>query len=44
MVTILAGAVKMRANQVLSEEDIRSGLALGCQSVPVTDIIEIEIL
>ena len=43
MVTILVGAVKMRANQVLSEDDLRSGLALGCQSVPVTEIIEIEI-
>jgi 3-ketosteroid 9alpha-monooxygenase subunit B len=44
MVTILAGAVKMLANQVLSEDDIRSGLALGCQSVPITKIIDIEIL
>jgi 3-ketosteroid 9alpha-monooxygenase subunit B len=43
MVTILSGAVKMNANLVLSEDDIRSGLALGCQSVPVTKIIEIEI-
>ena len=43
MVTVLVGAVKMNANQVLSEDDIRSGLALGCQSVPVTKIIEIEI-
>lgn len=43
IVTILSGAVKMRANEVLSEDDIRSGLALGCQSVPVTETIEIEL-
>jgi len=43
IVTVLAGAVRMRANEVLSEDDIREGLALGCQSVPVTETIEIEL-
>ena len=43
IVTVLSGAVKMRANEVLSEEDLRDGLALGCQSVPITEVLEIEI-
>src|SRR6201992_1588171 len=43
IVTVLSGAVKMRANEVLSEDDLRDGLALGCQSVPVTEVIEIEV-
>lgn len=43
IVTVLSGAVKMRANDVLSEDDIRSGLTLGCQSVPLTETVEIEL-
>jgi ferredoxin len=43
IVTVLRGAVKMRANEVLSEQDLRDGLALGCQSIPITEVMEIEI-
>jgi ferredoxin len=43
IVTILSGAVKMLANDVLSEADIKDGLTLGCQSVPVTEVVDIEL-
>jgi ferredoxin len=43
MVTILVGAVSMHTNQVLSEQDLKEGLVLGCQSVPISDTIEIEL-
>jgi 3-ketosteroid 9alpha-monooxygenase subunit B len=43
MVSIVAGRVRMRANHVLSEDDVASGLALACQSVPASDELEIDL-
>jgi hypothetical protein len=33
----------MRANSVLSAQDIASGIVLGCQSMPIGDELEIEL-
>jgi ferredoxin len=43
MVSIVAGSVRMRANFVLSENDVASGLALACQSIPTSDKLEIDL-
>jgi 3-ketosteroid 9alpha-monooxygenase subunit B len=43
MVSIVAGCVRMRANFVLSEDDVASGLALACQSIPTSDKLEIDL-
>ena len=42
-VSIVAGRVRMRANSVLSDSDIASGLALACQSIPASDELEIDL-
>ncbi|MGW2150687.1 2Fe-2S iron-sulfur cluster-binding protein [Nonomuraea bangladeshensis] len=38
---IVTGEVKLLRNDVLEEEDLAEGWALGCQAVPVTDTVEI---
>jgi ring-1,2-phenylacetyl-CoA epoxidase subunit PaaE len=43
MVSIVAGRVRMRANFVLSDDDIASGLALACQSIPASNELEIDL-
>ena len=43
MVSIVAGRVRMRENSVLSENDIASGLALACQSIPASSELEIDL-
>ena len=37
-----SGAVTMKANDVLTEEEIAEGLVLTCQSVPTTETIIVE--
>ncbi|WP_068275713.1 ferredoxin--NADP reductase [Aldersonia kunmingensis] len=39
--TVRAGEVKMLRNDTLVDADLRMGLTLACQSVPVTDSVEI---
>lgn len=39
---LVAGEVKMLNNDVLEDEDIEEGIVLACQSVPVTDAVEIS--
>jgi 3-ketosteroid 9alpha-monooxygenase subunit B len=39
---LVSGEVKMLNNDVLEEEDIAEGIVLACQSVPVTDSVEIS--
>jgi 3-ketosteroid 9alpha-monooxygenase subunit B len=36
-----SGEVKLLHNEVLEDEDLREGYILACQSVPVTDTVEI---
>ena len=43
MVSIVAGRVRMRANFVLSDNDVASGLALACQSIPASNELEIDL-
>lgn len=43
IVSITAGRVQMRANSVLSADDIASGLTLACQGLPVSSEIEIDL-
>jgi ferredoxin len=43
MVNIVAGHVRMRANSVLSANDVASGLALACQSIPTSNQLEIDL-
>ncbi len=43
MVSILKGRVRMRANSVLSKDDIAFGLALACQSIPISGELEIDL-
>lgn len=40
-VRLLAGEVKMLHNDVLDDDDIADGIRLGCQSVPVTDVVKV---
>jgi len=39
---LVAGEVKMLNNEVLEDEDIEEGIVLACQSLPVTDEVEIS--
>jgi 3-ketosteroid 9alpha-monooxygenase subunit B len=39
---LVAGEVKMLNNDVLEDEDIAEGIVLACQSLPVTDEVEIS--
>ncbi|MGH3881259.1 MAG: 2Fe-2S iron-sulfur cluster-binding protein [Actinophytocola sp.] len=39
---LVAGEVKMLNNDVLEDEDISDGIVLACQSVPVTDAVEVS--
>ncbi|MFE0023928.1 2Fe-2S iron-sulfur cluster-binding protein [Amycolatopsis sp. NPDC059021] len=39
---LVSGEVKMLENQVLDAEDIADGIVLGCQSLPLTDEVEIS--
>ncbi len=39
---LVAGEVKMLHNDVLDDEDIDEGIILACQSIPVTDRVEIS--
>jgi 3-ketosteroid 9alpha-monooxygenase subunit B len=34
--------VKMLTNEVLEQEDLDDGIILACQSLPVTDVVEIS--
>ncbi len=40
-VRLLEGDVKMLHNDVLDDEDLADGIRLGCQSVPVTDVVKV---
>jgi len=40
-VRLLEGEVKMMHNDVLDDEDIAEGIRLGCQSLPVTDVVKV---
>lgn len=39
-VRLLEGEVRMLHNDVLDDEDLADGIRLGCQSVPVTDVVK----
>lgn len=39
---LVAGEVKMLNNDVLEDEDIADGIILACQSLPVTDAVEVS--
>jgi ferredoxin len=43
MVSILAGRVHMRADFALSSEDVASGIALACQSIPMSKELEVDV-
>ena len=36
------GEVKMLTNEILEQEDIDEGYILGCQSMPLTDVVKIR--
>lgn len=40
-IRLLEGEVKMLHNDVLDDEDIADGIRLGCQSLPVTDVVRV---
>ena len=40
-VRLLEGEVKMMHNDVLDDEDLAEGIRLGCQSLPVTDVVKV---
>ena len=40
-VRLLEGEVKMLHNDVLDEDDLADGIRLGCQSLPVTDVVKV---
>ncbi len=40
-VRLLEGEVKMLHNDVLDDEDLAEGIRLGCQSLPVTDVVRV---
>ncbi|QIG43068.1 ferredoxin--NADP reductase [Nocardioides anomalus] len=40
-VRLLEGEVKMLHNDVLDDDDLADGIRLGCQSVPVTDVVRV---
>jgi 3-ketosteroid 9alpha-monooxygenase subunit B len=39
---LVSGEVKMVNNEVLEQEDLDDGIILACQSLPVTDHVEIS--
>lgn len=39
---LVSGEVKMLNNEVLEQEDLDEGIILACQSLPVTDMVEIS--
>jgi 3-ketosteroid 9alpha-monooxygenase subunit B len=39
---LMSGEVKMLNNEVLEQEDLDDGIILACQSLPVTDLVEIS--
>ncbi|MFL6143680.1 MAG: 2Fe-2S iron-sulfur cluster-binding protein [Labedaea sp.] len=39
---LVSGEVKMLTNEVLEQEDLDDGIILACQSLPVTDVVEIS--
>ena len=41
-VRVIAGEVEMLHNEVLEEEDFADGYVLACQSMAVTDVVEID--
>lgn len=43
MVRRIRGAVALRENHVLSEQDLAAGYTLACQGVPCEAVCEIEI-
>ena len=40
-VRLLEGEVKLINNDVLDDEDLADGIRLGCQSLPVTDVVRV---
>jgi ferredoxin len=40
--TVLSGRVEMASCDLLTPEDLRDGLILGCQARPVSDDVHIE--
>ena len=40
-IRLLEGEVKMLHNDVLDDEDLAEGIRLGCQSLPVTDVVKV---
>lgn len=40
-IRLLEGDVKMLHNDVLDDDDIADGIRLGCQAVPVTDVVRV---
>jgi ferredoxin len=43
IIEVIDGAVRMRRNAVLSADEIASGMALACQSLPDSDSLSVEI-
>jgi ferredoxin len=42
MARLVSGEVKMRVNDVLTEEEIADGYILTCQSVPASDSVSVR--
>ena len=40
-IRLLEGEVKMIHNDVLDDDDLAEGIRLGCQSLPVTDVVKV---
>lgn len=40
-IRLLEGEVKMVHNDVLDDDDLAEGIRLGCQSLPVTDVVKV---
>jgi 3-ketosteroid 9alpha-monooxygenase subunit B len=40
-IRLLEGEVKMLHNDVLDDEDLAEGIRLGCQSLPVSDVVKV---
>jgi ferredoxin len=43
MVRLIKGSVALRANHVLSDQDLAAGYTLACQGVPCDSVCEIEL-
>ena len=43
IVEVVTGAVRMKRNNVLSDDEVRSGLALACQSLPDSADLAVEV-